>query len=1000
LLDFPDLSLATGIGFDSTIRTTLIDSTNGKIYIGGDFNSYKGIPSPRLIRLNIADGSIDTTFAIGTGFDNSIETIALDSSGKVYVGGAFTTYKGSTANKIIKLNTDGSIDTTFATGTGFTAGVKTITLDSSGKLYVGGSFTAYNGSGANYITKLNTDGSVDTSFVVGSGFNIAVFAITLDSSGKVYVGGVFTTYKGSAANRIIKLNTDGSVDTTFATGTGFNGSVNTITLDSANGKLYAGGVFTTYKGSSSNYITKLNTDGSVDTTFATGTGFNSGVQTITLDSSGKIYIGGEFGSYKSVSSIRLIKLNTDGSIDTTFATGNGFDSTVYAVTLDSSGKIYVGGFFTTYKDTSSPFMIRLNTDGSFDNFFVTAYGFNSIIYATALDFENKKLYIGGLFTNYKGSTANKIIRINIDGSIDTTFATGTGFGTGFYDAVYAIALDSSGKIYVGGNFTTYNGSTANYIIKLNTDGSVDTTFATGTGFNGSVNTITLDSSGKLYAGGGFTTYKGSSTNYITKLNTDGSVDTTFATGTGFNNNIRTIALDSSGKVYVGGAFTTYKGSAANRIIKLNTDGSVDTSLVTGTGFSSDVYTIILDSSSKLYVGGNFSTYNTSNSCNKLIKLNVDGSVDTSFVVGSGFDSYVLAIALDSANGKVYVGGNFTTYKSTTLSSRIIRLNTDGSVDTSFVVGSGFDNSVQSISSNFINEYIYVGGNFRSYKGIGSPFLTRIKTSLFYLLKSTDYFSTIIGNTTCKIKLPAISGTGKEYVIKSLLTSNTVTVNAYNGALIDSSSSKNLQPAEYVKTISSSTKWITDYNIPFSLPSNTGTANQLLSSSGSGASSWVSGINITSANISGLTASRAIQTDASKNLNSAGFSLPTVSGNNSQLLKSDGTGTSSWTSAIYSTTVTGTAIDASTGNSFIQNGSGTPRNINVTNLADGQTININVQGQSGDVINWNITQPAGDPALNAPKVGTTYSNTMTSVNSIYTIIRFGQNIFINSLHGFG
>jgi len=113
--------------------------------VGGSFTSYKGVTENRIIRLN-ADGSKDTTFTTGTGFDYSVGTIVLNPSEKILVGGAFTTYNGVTENRIIRLNTDGNKDTAFATGTGFNDYVGSIVLHSDGKIFVGGNFTTYQDS--------------------------------------------------------------------------------------------------------------------------------------------------------------------------------------------------------------------------------------------------------------------------------------------------------------------------------------------------------------------------------------------------------------------------------------------------------------------------------------------------------------------------------------------------------------------------------------------------------------------------------------------------------------------------------------------------------------------------------------------------------------------------------------------------------------------------------------------------------------------------------------
>jgi uncharacterized delta-60 repeat protein len=299
-------------------------------------------------------------------------------------------------------------------------------------------------------------------------------------------------------------------------------------------KIITGGGFTTYNGTSEISVAKLNTNESLDGTFnPTGTGLNNNVSALAIDSSGKIIVGGEFTSYNGTSEPYVARVNTDGSLDATFnPTGTGLSFWVLALTIDSSGKIIVGGFFTTYNATSEPYVARLNTDGSLDaTFNPTGTGLNFTVNALAID-SSGKIIVGGSFTSYNGTTERMVARLNTNGSLDATFNP---TGTGLNNNVYAIAIDSSGKIVVGGAFTSYNGTSEPYIARLNTDGSLDATFnPTGTGLNGAqVNVVVIDSSGKIIVGGNFTSYNGTSEPRIARLNTDGSLDATFSpTGTG------------------------------------------------------------------------------------------------------------------------------------------------------------------------------------------------------------------------------------------------------------------------------------------------------------------------------------------------------------------------------------------------------------------------------------------------------------------------------------
>jgi uncharacterized delta-60 repeat protein len=374
---------------------------------------WNGGSAPTLQTLSgLTAGDVDTSFVYGSGFNGDVYSITTQSDGKILVGGLFGSYNGASANSIIRLNTDGSADNTFVYGTGFDSifGIYSIAIQSDGKILVGGQFITYNGTSASNIIRLNTDGSVDNTFVYGTGFGgVVVLSIDIQSDGKILVGGVFTSYNGTSANNIIRLNTDGSVDGTFVYGTGLNGQIESIAVQS-DGKILVGGNFTSYDGTSANFIIRLNTDGSVDNTFVTGTGFDGAVESIATQSDGKILVGGQFTSYDGTSANSIIRLNTDGSVDNTFAYGSGFNGVLYSITVQSDGKILAGGSFITYNVTSAENIIRLNTDGSVDNTFVYGTGFNSQVYSIALQSDGKIL-VGGFFIDYDGTAANNIIRL-------------------------------------------------------------------------------------------------------------------------------------------------------------------------------------------------------------------------------------------------------------------------------------------------------------------------------------------------------------------------------------------------------------------------------------------------------------------------------------------------------------------------------------------------------------------------------------------------------------
>ncbi|MFH0865697.1 MAG: delta-60 repeat domain-containing protein, partial [Bacteroidota bacterium] len=188
------------------------------------------------------------------------------------------------------------------------------------------------------------------------------------------------------------------------------------------------------------------------------------------------------------------------------------------------------------------------------------------------------------------------------GAIDTTFNStdiGFGWGDGANGFVYTSSIQSDGKIIIGGNFNYYNGTAMNRIARLNADGSLDGAFNVGTGANGVVETISIQSDGKIIIGGGFSFYNGTARARIARLNADGTLDNTFTIGTGANDAVETSSIQSDGKIIIGGRFTTYNGTARNRIARLNADGSLDAAFNPGTGANDDVQTSSIQSDGKI-----------------------------------------------------------------------------------------------------------------------------------------------------------------------------------------------------------------------------------------------------------------------------------------------------------------------------------------------------------------------------------------------------------------
>lgn len=703
---------------------------SGDVYVAGRFTTYVDQRHSGLLRLN-ADGSVDTGFALGAGFDGSVFTIAAatDGSGDLYVGGGFTSLNGTPCNRIVRLDADGSVDSAFNVGAGFNSSVWSVAVatDGSGDVLVGGDFTSYKGvSGRNRIIRLEPDGSADATFTTGTGFNSTVLALAPASDGDVYVGGSFTKYRGTTGvNKIVRLNADGTIDAGFAAGSGFNlNSVNALALD-AWGDLYVGGSFFKYQGLAADRIVRLNPDGSRDAGFDGGSsGGNGIVESLALanDGSGDVFIGGQFGSYKGIpGTARMARLNADGSVDANFATGTGFtgglggDLTIRAIAVapDGSGDVLAGGFFAIYDGTAVDHFVRLEANGALDPATRLGAGFNNNVTALAATTDGSgDMYVGGSFGYYSAAVHDKLVRLDANGVADPGFATGTGFNSPV--AALAVANDGSGDLYVGGAFYVYQVALCPRLVRLDSTGARDLAFdPADTVLNGVVNAVVpaTDGSGDVFAGGNFT-------GRVVRLSPSGAV-VHAAPGTGFNGLVNALVLvpDGSGDVIVVGAFTSYNGTASNRIVRLNSDLTIDT-VAAGTGLNGAANAVAVSGTS-VYVGGDF-TQCQGIARPRICRLTSGLALDLTFDPGTGF-SYPtggtsVRCLLVTSTGRVYAGGKFETYRGGACSG-IVAIHPDGTRDTGFVVGTGLNRTALALAEGQdAGRDLFVGGDFRSYQG--------------------------------------------------------------------------------------------------------------------------------------------------------------------------------------------------------------------------------------------------------------------------------------------
>jgi hypothetical protein len=373
-----------------------------------------------------------TWSSLGTGSQNGVSggsVLALAVVGnEVVVGGSFTSAGGVSANYVARFNTQ--TNTWSSLGTGSSNGVSNTVLALAvvgNEVVVGGSFTSAGGVSANYVARFNTQTNTWSSLGTGSsnGVNELVNALAVVGN-EVVVGGSFTSAGGVSANRVARFNTQ--TNTWSSLGTGSSNGVSggdfpyVYALAVSGNEVVVGGRFTSAGGVSANYVARFNTQ--TNTWSTLGTGSSNGVSggdfpyVYALAVSGnEVVVGGSFGSAGGVSANNVARFNTQTNTWSSLGTGssNGVSGGdfpyVYALAV-SGNEVVVGGNFTSAGGVSANRVARFNTQTNTWSSLGTGSSNGVNNYVRALAVVGNEVFVGGVFTEAGGVSANRVARWN------------------------------------------------------------------------------------------------------------------------------------------------------------------------------------------------------------------------------------------------------------------------------------------------------------------------------------------------------------------------------------------------------------------------------------------------------------------------------------------------------------------------------------------------------------------------------------------------------------
>ncbi len=670
---------ATGFGPITVARSVHVAPDDKVYYSDGNNTIFKRLTS---------DGSTDNSFNVS--INGYVNAMAFLPNNRLLLGGFFTTVNGSTQPYLAVVTSGGSsaadFVSPFATTTGGT--VYAIEMLEDGSALIGGTLAVILPTIQSRIQRVQiyfpdlSFKSQPVSQVVNRGASVT-FAVTAQGSSTVRYqwrknSNNITGATNSTYSIVSALDTDtGTYDVVITNLSGNKTSqaasltvLGEITITQHPASLIVtqgfGTAFSVSVSGAPPFNYQWRKDG-VNITGATNNPYSfpaytnsAGIYTVEVSN----YLGATVSRGASLSVVGAPGLApVPGTLDTNVVPGTLGASApfVYGLDVDANGRILVSGKFTSYNSQTRNHFMRLNNDLSLDSF---APSFDDSTFPVQT-LNNGGFAIGGHFASVDSATVYGLAFFDSNGN---RAAQPTLSINGFLDGGESsggIFKQPDGKILIGGSFLTVNDAFQVRVARINTNGSLDSSFDPPATPNDTVTAVGLDASGKILIGGRFTSVGATSKIGLARYNSNGSLDTGFNTVLGSSALPPTgFALQSSGKIIVHGSFTTIDGQSRLGIARLNTDGSFDTAFNANLGGTGTVYDVMVELDDKLIIAGAFTSVNgTTRNC--LARLTSSGALDTTFgtVTGGATGSGAPAIhtITKASDGSLIAGGSFTTF---------------------------------------------------------------------------------------------------------------------------------------------------------------------------------------------------------------------------------------------------------------------------------------------------------------------------------------------------
>lgn len=718
-------------------------ASDGRLLVWGDFTTVDSVPRAGLAILT-SDGSLDTRFDPGPGSDSTFglaPNTFVQVGEKFLVGGSFSSFSGQ-PGQLVRLIADGTVDGAFTVELGYDDAVLKPTIFTvipvgNGKAFVIGRFDSYNGAARPSLALLNADGSLDSTFNVGLSFPFrsrAVNSLSLDTSGRIYITGNFDQVDGIPVRNIARLRPDGTLDELFQPPDpkvgvqvfprpdglawylpdSFATSISLLQPDGSraeelkvpggkwigawmpgllpDGSLLVFGEFKTLGGLNRDGLAQINVGGNTSVTV----GFapedlealeSAGSITVKVTRSGDVSapltvgysVAGETarpgidfqamaGQLVFAANERERRLsikvydNTEPNPTRTVALTLSSDSPsvfvgrktelslldddwagrvdpAYRALPDTDGSSGLTAWSMIQRPDAKSFvfgdragsnvLLRLNADGSLDPTFIAEHvGFPKVVTAD-----------GGLLCDHAPYANEEVVRLDPSGKRDPTFKLEVA-SPGFR-GIQGILREPDGDFIVFGLFATINGAERTSIARIHPDGSVDPGFDAGESANNWIGGAVLQPDGKIVVAGDFTRFAGTPRGGLARLLADGRLDTSFVPNVAKpdSGTLQTLAIQADGSILwapQGGA--TFSPNAIHGVVRIRSDGRLDAAfrpgnaLATTRGSPPFVNSVVVQPDGRILLAGLFDRCG-GKPCDGIARFLQDGSLDAEFDAG-------------------------------------------------------------------------------------------------------------------------------------------------------------------------------------------------------------------------------------------------------------------------------------------------------------------------------------------------------------------------------